>query len=104
MGNILINRFTLFQVLIGCGSCLGAEADFVRIALAFGVTVATMAQSIGHVSGCHINPAVTAGLLVGRKIGIIKAICYIVAQCLGATIGAGLLLVRILYSLPRLEK
>ena len=50
-----------------------------------------MAQSIGHISGCHINPAVTAGLLVGRKIGLIKAAFYIVAQCLGAVIGAGLL-------------
>lgn len=88
---------TLFLVLIGCGSCLGATpgapADFVRIALAFGVTVATIAQSIGHVSGCHINPAVTAGLLFGRKIGLIKSIFYIVAQCLGALLGAGLLLI-----------
>ena len=64
-----------------------------RIALAFGVTVATLAQSIGHVSGCHINPAVTAGLLVGRKIGLLRAIAYIVAQCFGGAIGAGLLLV-----------
>lgn len=85
---------TMFLVLVGCGSCLGdTSADFVRIALAFGVTVATMAQSIGHVSGCHINPAVTAGLLFGRKIGLVKSIFYVVAQCLGAVIGAGLLLV-----------
>jgi len=58
---------TMFLVLVGCGSCYknhdvtgdGKEdGDFVRIALAFGVTVATIAQSIGHVSGCHINPAV----------------------------------------------
>merc|ERR1712193_34879 len=66
-------------------------ADIVRIALAFGVTVATMAQSIGHVSGCHINPVVTAGLLVSRKIGLVKALLYVVAQCLGAILGAGLL-------------
>ena len=52
-----------------------------------------MAQSIGHVSGCHINPAVTAGLLVGRKIGLLRALFYIVFQCLGGVIGAGLLLV-----------
>ena len=70
--------------------------DFVRIALCFGVTVATMAQSIGHISGCHINPAVTAGLLVGRKIGLIKAILYIVSQCVGAVIGTGLLSVSLM--------
>ena len=66
----------------------------VRIALAFGLTVATMAQSIGHISGCHINPGVTAGLLVGRKIGLIKGLLYIVVQCLGAIVGAALLMVR----------
>ena len=72
------------------------SGDYVRIALCFGVTVATMAQSIGHISGCHINPAVTAGLLVGRKIGLIKAILYIVSQCIGAVIGTGLLLVSLM--------
>ena len=82
---------TLFLVLVGCGACLNHENDFVRIALAFGITVATMAQSIGHISGCHINPAVTAGLLVGQKIGLVKALLYVVAQCLGAILGAGLL-------------
>lgn len=80
-----------FPLQIGCGSCMGAEADFVRIAFAFGVTVATIAQSIGHISGCHINPAVTFGLVFGRKIGILKAFLYVVFQCVGALIGAGLL-------------
>ena len=89
---------TLFLVLIGCGACLNHEKDYVRIALAFGVTVATMAQSIGHVSGCHINPAVTAGLLVGQKIGLVKALLYVVSQCLGAILGAGLLKVPCLMS------
>ena len=73
------------------------SGDYVRIAMCFGVTVATMAQSIGHISGCHINPAVTAGLLIGRKIGLIKAILYIVSQCIGAVIGTGLLFVRNLF-------
>ena len=82
---------TMFLVLIGCGSCVNHGGDFVRIALAFGVTVATIAQSIGHVSGCHINPAITAGLFVGAKIGLIKAFLYIIVQCVGAIIGAGLL-------------
>ena len=90
---------TMFLVLVGCGSCMihekgeGIEngTDVVRIALAFGVTVATIAQSIGHVSGCHINPAITCGLITGAKIGIVKGLLYIVAQCIGALVGAGLL-------------
>lgn len=86
----------LFLVLIGCGSCttghdLPNNFDVTRVALAFGITVATMAQSFGHVSGCHINPAVTAGLFVGRKIGLILSILYIVAQCLGGILGAALI-------------
>jgi len=84
---------TMFLVLVGCGSCFGAggDAGYVRIALCFGVTVATIAQSIGHISGCHINPAVTLGLFFGGKIGLINSILYIVAQLIGGLIGAGLL-------------
>jgi aquaporin related protein len=88
----------MFLVLIGCGSCLGGAADFVRISLAFGVTVATLAQGIGHISGCHINPAVTSGLFFGRKIGLIKGVLYILAQCLGGVVGSALLQVKIFYS------
>merc|ERR1711953_1561671 len=85
-----------FLVLVGCGSCFGdhsasPDAGYVRIALCFGVTVATIAQSIGHISGCHINPAVTLGLFFGGKIGLINSILYIVAQLIGGLIGAGLL-------------
>ena len=84
----------MFLVLIGCGSCgHAAHDDYVRIALAFGVTVATLAQSIGHVSGCHINPAITAGLITGAKIGFIKGLLYIVFQCIGGLIGGALLMV-----------
>jgi len=86
---------TMLLVLLACGACTNhteGNLDVVRIALAFGLTVATMAQSIGHISGCHINPGVTAGLLVGRKIGLIKGLLYIVVQCLGAIVGAALLM------------
>ena len=102
---------TMFLVLIGCGSCISGgrgsvigqntqiinQSDYVQIALAFGVTVATLAQSIGHVSGCNINPAVTVGLITGGRLGLVKGLLYIVAQCIGATIGAGLLLVKRFY-------
>ena len=79
---------TLLLVLIGCGSCYN-DAPPVQYGLCFGITVATIAQSIGHVSGCHINPAVTFGLFFGRKIGLIKSILYVVFQSVGGLIGAG---------------
>jgi len=94
---------TALLVFIGCGSCMGGDeedsakeignqAQFVRIALAFGLTVATLAQTIGHVSGCHINPAVTSGLMAGSKIGIAKGLIYIVVQCLGGVAGGVILM------------
>ena len=105
-------------MLVGCGSCLGANLkyDIVKIALCFGVTVATLAQSLGHISGCHVNPAVTAGLITGAKvsqglrasprlffslqIGAVKGLLYVVAQCVGAIVGAGILSILIPSSGP----
>jgi aquaporin Z len=63
------------------------------VALAFGLTVVTMAYSIGHISGCHLNPAVTVGLTAGGRFPTSEVIPYIVAQVIGAVIGAGVLYV-----------
>lgn len=82
---------TMVLVFFSCGSAQ-AGTTVVRYSLTFGFTVATMAQCIGHVSGCHINPAVTIGLFVGRKIGLMASVLYIIAQCIGSVIGAALLL------------
>jgi len=81
---------TMILVFFSCGSA--HTGDNVRYSLTFGFTVATMAQTIGHVSGCHINPAVTIGLFVGRKIGLVSSVLYIIFQCIGGVIGAALLL------------
>ncbi|CAH1780059.1 unnamed protein product [Owenia fusiformis] len=86
---------TLFLTFIGCGSCIGWLDDYdpsmVQIALAFGLGVATMVWSIAHVSGGHINPAVTCGMLVTRKISVARSVFYVIAQSIGAIAGAGIL-------------
>lgn len=90
---------TLIFVLLSVGSTInwaaGQEnpppADLVLISLCFGLSIATMVQCFGHISGGHINPAVTAAMVVTRKLSLAKAVFYVVAQCLGATAGAGIL-------------
>ena len=88
---------TLWLVLGGCGSAVLAAAypelgiGFVGVSLAFGLTVLTMAYAIGHISGCHLNPAVSVGLWVGGRFDSKDLGPYIVAQILGATAGAGIL-------------
>ena len=90
---------TLWLVLGGCGSAVLAAAfpalgiGFVGVSLAFGLTVLTMAFAIGHVSGCHLNPAVSVGLCVGGRFPARELPPYIVAQVLGAVAGAGILYV-----------
>jgi aquaporin Z len=90
---------TFWLVLGGCGSAVLAAAfpnlgiGFVGVALAFGLTVLTMAFAIGHISGCHLNPAVSVGLWVGQRFSVRGLIPYIVAQVLGAIAGAGVLYV-----------
>ncbi|XP_028282818.1 aquaporin-4-like isoform X1 [Parambassis ranga] len=90
---------TLIFVLLSLGSTIrwpaGEEkpppADLVLISLCFGLSIATMVQCFGHISGGHINPAVTAAMVVTRKLSLAKAVFYVVAQCLGAITGAGIL-------------
>ncbi len=86
---------TFWLVLGGCGSAvLASDSSFIGIlgvAFAFGLTVLTMAYSIGHISGCHLNPAVTIGLAVGRRFPIREIVPYIISQLMGAIIAASIL-------------
>ncbi|CAB3237287.1 unnamed protein product [Arctia plantaginis] len=90
IGNLLLNLF-------GCGACVnisqGANAapNIVLIALAFGLAVYAAVSAIGHISGGHINPAVTLGLASTGKVKPVRAVLYIIAQCAGAAAGSGLL-------------
>src|SRR5438552_18832340 len=84
---------TLWLVLGGCGTAVlaGSAAGNVGISLAFGLTVLTMAYAIGHISGCHLNPAVTLGLWAGKRFPASDVVAYIGAQLLGGLAGAGVL-------------
>jgi len=88
---------TFWLVLGGCGSAVLAAAfpnlgiGFIGVALAFGLTVLTMAFAIGHISGCHLNPAISVGLWAGGRFPAGKLLPYIVAQVLGAILAGGVL-------------
>jgi aquaporin Z len=88
---------TFWLVLGGCGSAVLAAAfpgvgiGFLGVALAFGLTVLTMAYAIGHISGCHLNPAVSVGLVVAKRFPASELPAYLVAQLIGAIVGAGVL-------------
>ena len=84
---------TAALVLIGCGSAViaGGQIGYYGIAFAFGLTVLVMVYAIGPISGCHINPAITISMWVADKIKGKDAIFYIIAQCIGGIIGAGVL-------------
>ncbi len=90
---------TFWLVFAGLGSAIIAAGfpqigiGLLGVSLALGLTVMTMAYAIGHISGCHLNPAVTIGLVVGGRFPVSDAIPYIIAQVVGATLGAGLLYV-----------
>ena len=88
---------TLWLVLGGCGSAVLAAAfpevgiGLLGVSLAFGLTVLTMAYAIGHVSGCHLNPAVSVGMLVGGRFPAKDLLPYVAAQVLGGIAGGGIL-------------
>src|ERR1700746_3628138 len=88
---------TFWLVLGGCGSAVLAAAfpglgiGFAGVALAFGLTVLTMAYAIGHISGCHLNPAVSIGLFAGKRFPVSEFLPYVIAQVAGG-IAAGAVL------------
>ena len=90
---------TFWLVFGGCGSAVLAAAfpglgiGFVGVALAFGLTVLTMAFAIGHISGCHLNPAVSIGLVAGKRFPVSELLPYVLAQVAGGIAGAGVLFV-----------
>ena len=96
MGSKLGAEFigTFWLVLGGCGSAVLAAGfpelgiGFVGVALAFGLTVVTMAYAIGHISGCHLNPAVSFGLWAGKRFKGSELFGYIIAQLVGAIVAA----------------
>jgi aquaporin Z len=84
---------TFWLVLGGCGTAVlaGQVVEVLGISLAFGLTVVTMAYAIGHISGCHLNPAVTLGLWAGRRFAGKDILPYVVAQILGAIVAIAVL-------------
>jgi aquaporin Z len=90
---------TFWLVFGGCGSAVlaagfpGLGIGFLGVSFAFGLTVLTMAYAIGHISGCHLNPAVTIGLVVGRRFPAKEIVPYVAAQVVGGILGAGVLYV-----------
>ncbi len=90
---------TFWLVFGGCGAAVLAAGfpalgiGFLGVAFAFGLTVLTMAFAIGHISGCHLNPAISAGLVVGKRFPASDLLPYVVAQVLGAIAAAGVLYV-----------
>ncbi len=90
---------TFWLVLGGCGSAVLAAAfpevgiGLLGVSLAFGLTVLTMAYAIGHISGCHLNPAVSVGLMIGGRFPASQLVPYVVAQVAGGIVGAAALYV-----------
>ena len=88
----LVGTFVLVFGGVGSAVLAGKHIGFVGVAFAFGLSLLAMAYAIGPVSGCHINPAVTLGILIARKIEAKDAVIYMIMQTIGAIIGAGAVL------------
>ena len=88
---------TMTLVVLGCGTAMlvgcdsGQGSGYLLTALAFGLTIVAMAYSIGNISGCHINPAVSLGVLLSGGMEVKEFVSYVISQCLGALAGSGLL-------------
>lgn len=82
---------TFVLVLIGCGVAVVTGADVVATSLAFGLVIVAMAYSIGNVSGCHINPAVSLSMLLTKQMSLRDFVGYVISQVLGALAGAAVL-------------
>src|SRR5437764_13445036 len=99
IGKRMVAEFigTFWLVFGGCGSAVLSAAfpnvgiGLLGVSFAFGLTVLTMAFAIGHISGCHLNPAVSIGLLVGKRFPASDLAAYVAAQVAGGIAGAGLL-------------
>ncbi|XP_068026577.1 aquaporin-2-like [Melanerpes formicivorus] len=86
---------TLVFILLGLGSALSwpsaAPPSTLQVALAFGLAIGSLVQALGHVSGAHLNPAVTLAFLLGSQLSFLRALFYMVAQLLGGVVGAAIL-------------
>ncbi len=88
----LVGTFVLVFGGVGSAVFAGPEIGYLGVSLAFGLSLLAMVYTIGPISGCHINPAVTFGLLVSKKIGAKDAVAYMIAQVIGAVIASALIL------------
>jgi aquaporin Z len=87
----VVGTFVLVFGGVGSAVLAGSHIGFVGISFAFGISLLAMVYTIGPISGCHINPAVTLGVLLAKKIGAKDAVVYVIAQVVGAIIAAALI-------------
>ena len=88
---------TMVLVVLGCGTAMLVGCDaaqgggYILTALAFGLSIVAMAYSIGNISGCHINPAVSLGVFMSGGLDVMDFVGYVISQCVGALVGSGIL-------------